>query len=79
MIESALFFEVRFSRLIVIQVGHPIEFINEDEKSHYLESVNLQGKRDRFFTTDEIKTGESVTIKSKNFNRYNALIFLRKI
>lgn len=31
-------------RSIVIQLGQSIEFKNNDDNSHYLESVNLQGK-----------------------------------
>jgi plastocyanin len=56
-------------RLIVIQIGQPIEFKNNDDSSHYLESVNLQGKPDSFFTTGEIKSGQSVTVKLKNFRK----------
>lgn len=56
-------------RLIVIKADQPIEFKNEDENSHYLESVNLQGKPDSFFTTGEIKSGHTVTVKLKNFGK----------
>src|SRR2546426_864682 len=58
-----------YPRLIVIQFGQPIEFKNDDENSHYLESVDVMGNPDSFFRTGEIKPGESVTIKLKKFKK----------
>jgi hypothetical protein len=54
-------------RLVVIQVNQPIKFINQDENMHYLESVNLKGKPDGFFETGEIKSGQVVSIRLRNF------------
>jgi hypothetical protein len=56
-------------RAIVIQVGQSIQFINEDQCHHYLESVNLKEKPDHFFETGEIKSGQSVSIRFKNFRK----------
>ena len=54
-------------RLVVLQVNQPIKFINQDENMHYLESVNLKGKPDGFFETGEIKSGQVVSIRLRNF------------
>lgn len=56
-------------RSIVIQVNQSITFINKDQDGHYLESVNLEEKPDHFFETGEIKRGQSVSIRFKNFRK----------
>jgi hypothetical protein len=56
-------------RLTVIRAGQPIEFKNDDENNHSIESVNFKGKPDNFFTTGEIKSGQSVTIKLEKFKK----------
>jgi hypothetical protein len=56
-------------RAILIQVNQQIQFINEDQCNHYLESVNLKEKPDHFFETGEIKSGQSVSIRFKNFRK----------
>jgi hypothetical protein len=56
-------------RLILVQVDQPVEFKNEDISSHYLESVKLQEKPDNFFTTGEIKSGQSAIVELRNYRR----------
>ena len=56
-------------RSLVIQLNQSVTFINEDQEDHYLESVSLKEKPDRFFETGDIKSGESVIIKFKNFRK----------
>lgn len=49
-------------RLIVVQVGQEVEFTNDDENPHRIESVDLEEKPDSFFDTGQIKSGQSITI-----------------
>ena len=56
-------------RSIVIDVNQMIAIENQDEEDHCLQSVNLNGKPDRFFKTGEIKGGRSVVVKFEHYRR----------
>jgi plastocyanin len=56
-------------RLIVIQLGQAVEFKNEDEKPHFIESVDLEEKADSFFVTGQITSGQSKTIILRNLKK----------
>ena len=64
--ESIRFFD---PRLIVVQLGQEVEFKNEDENPHILESVDLGEKPDGFFDTGQIKSGESTTVRLNNLKK----------
>jgi hypothetical protein len=55
--------------LIVIQHGQYLQFKNEDENTHFIESVDLEEKPDSFFVTGQIKSGQSITISLKNLKK----------
>ena len=64
--ESIRFFD---PRLIVVQLGQEVEFKNEDEYPHILESVDLEEKPDNFFDTGQIKSGQSATVRLDNLKK----------
>jgi hypothetical protein len=57
------------SRLIVIQIGRPIEFKNEDDNPHFIESVNMEEEADSFLYTAQIKPGETKTVILRNLKK----------
>lgn len=56
-------------RLIVVRLGQEVEFKNDDENSHIIESVDLEEKADNFFDTGQIGTGQSITIRLNNLKQ----------
>jgi len=56
-------------RLIVVRLGQEVEFKNDDENSHIIESVDLEEKADNFFDTGQIGSGQSITIRLNNLKQ----------